>query len=93
MKIIDKILDNYYSKKLIEKIDIEIRGRFYCDIKVKESGEGYIVEIKRKELNNFKYEEIFRFLKKDALSNLVNFHTKVLVDFVDLVLKEQKNEK
>lgn len=92
MKIIDRILDEYYSKKLIERIDCEIRGRFYCDIRVKESKSGYIVEIKNKEFNDFHYEKMLTFLKKEALSKLINFNTKTWVDFADLILREQRKK-
>ena len=72
MKVITKILDNYYSDKLIETIKDEINHKWFIDIRVKNNGNKVWVEVKRKKYNDNQYETIFGFYKRNAFANLID---------------------
>ena len=72
MKVIDKVLDNYYSYKLIETIKDEIKHKYFIDIRIKNNENGVWVEVKRQEYNDNQYEAVFGFYKRNAFANLID---------------------
>ena len=79
MKIIDNILDNYYTKQLIKEILHEIKIRFNLDTKIeyikskKPNGKQYTrVNIYAKPRHYKTYTHIFDFLKGDSFNHLTN---------------------
>lgn len=79
MKIIDNILDNYYTKQLIKEILHEIKIRFNLDTKIeyikskKPKGKQYTrVNIYAKPRHYKTYTHIFDFLKGDSFNHLTN---------------------
>lgn len=79
MKIIDNILDNYYTKQLIKDILHEIKIRFNLDTKIeyikskKPKGKQYTrVNIYAKPRHYKTYTHIFDFLKGDSFNHLTN---------------------
>ena len=79
MKIIDNILDNYYTKQLIKEILHEIKIRFNLDTKIeyikskKPKGKQYTrVNIYAKPRHYKTYTHILDFLKGDSFNHLTN---------------------
>lgn len=77
MKIIDNILDNYYTKQLIKEILYEIKIRFILDTKIEYEqnkivkGKKYTrVHIYAKPRHYKTYTHIFDFLKGDSFNHL-----------------------
>jgi len=66
MKLLSKILDNYYSNKLVQFVEMEIISKYIVDIK-RFNHKNYIeIRIKRTQYNDEQYMVIFRFNKQDA---------------------------
>lgn len=72
MKIIDKILDNYCSKKLTNVISKIIHSMFDIDIIFCEDEISIVVKAKKRIFNDKQYKQIYSFYKDDALSLLCN---------------------
>lgn len=77
MKVIDNILDNYYTKQLIKEILHEIKIRFNLDTKIeykkskKPKGKQYTqVHIYAKPRHYKTYTHILVFLKGDSFNHL-----------------------
>ncbi len=72
MKLITKILDTYYSDKLVALITRILYNRYNIDIRVT-TGEQYIrIEIKKTIYNDEQYKTIFAFKKEDSFSYICN---------------------
>lgn len=70
MKVIDKILDNYYSDKL-EKIIVErIRFKSFIDVRTEKSKLGVYIKVKEPKFKESEYEIIYAFKKEKALEIL-----------------------
>lgn len=66
MKILSKILDNYYSNKLVQIVKMKIISNYIVDIK-QFNYKNYIeIRIKKTCYNDKEYIVIFRFNKQDA---------------------------
>ena len=66
MKILSKILDNYYSNKLVQFVEMELISKYFVDIK-RFNHKNYIeIRIKRTHYNDKQYTVVFRFNKQDA---------------------------
>ncbi len=71
MKIIDRILDNYYSKKLEKYIYIELLV-YLIDTKFVCNDDKFQLLIKLPEYNDEQYQEILTFFKDEAIIHLCN---------------------
>ncbi len=72
MKVIDKILDNYYSDKL-EKIIVErIRFKSFVDVRTEKSKLGVYIKVKEPKFKDSEYEIIYAFKKEKAFEMLLN---------------------
>lgn len=69
--MIEKILDNYYSKKLI-KLFKDIEMDWYLDFNHIYSQDNILILVKRKKYSNKNWKEIARFKKEDSLIHLCN---------------------
>lgn len=72
MKVIKKILDNYFSEILINTIKKEIYYNHFVDVRIKDIKNKVWVEVKKQEYNNDQYEVIFGFYKGNAFANLID---------------------
>lgn len=79
MKVIDNILDNYYTEKLINEILYEIKIKFnldtkveYKQIKILKRKQYTLVHIYAKPRHYKTYTSIFKFLKEDSFNKLIN---------------------
>lgn len=66
MKLLTKILDNYYSNKLVQFVKMEIISKYVVDIKHFNHKNYIEISIKRTQYNNKQYRVVFRFNKQDA---------------------------
>lgn len=71
MKIIDKYLDNYYSKKLEKYIYSELL-EWFIDNKFIYNDNHIQLLIKLPEYNDKQYQEILTFYKEEAIIHLCN---------------------
>ena len=63
--MIEKILDNYYSNKVIEVIKLAIYSTsLFVDIKIKKTKDRIIIYIKRDKFKDIQYRQIFMFYKR-----------------------------
>lgn len=66
MKLLSKMLDNYYSNKLVQFVEMEIISKYIVDIK-QFNHKNYIeISIKKTQYNDKQYIVVFRFNKQDA---------------------------
>ena len=69
MKIIDKIMDDYYTKKLKAELSHYLLN-WFVDKKFVETNECVQLQIKKQEFNDKQYKTIFSFWKEDAFRYL-----------------------
>jgi len=88
MRILEKILDNYYKKKVIAYVKSEVQRKYFLDCKVVEYKDGQ-VDIQFKPKHYMYYTSILKFHKGDSLNWLIelrnpasNFILK-LIDKID----------
>ena len=94
MKLIDNILNNYFSKLLVKEIINSIKRKFDIDICVdtilsKKSSSKVVIKAKPKYYEN--YTDIYDFYKKDAfyeLIELINHKQSPIVELVDRLNKD-----
>jgi hypothetical protein len=77
MKLIDNILDDYFTKNLIKEIKYNIRIRNNVDTKIEyeksSMGKAYTkIKILAKPRHYKNYTEIFYFIKGDSLNHLTS---------------------
>lgn len=94
MKVIDRILNNYYSKKLEEYIDRELL-EWFIDKKFIYNDNHIQLLIKLPEYNDKQYQEILTFFKEEAIIYLCNQNElkKVLKDRIKTYFKYVKENK
>ena len=83
-RIFDKILNRYYTNKIIEKITDFIESRFLVDILFKKNKEYIGLYGKKLEYND--YTEIIKFDREDVFDILVNFNE--VIEFLYEEIKE-----
>ena len=66
MKLLSKMLDNYYSNKLVQFVKMEIISKYIVDIKHFNHKNYIEIRIKRTQYNDKQYTVVFRFNKQDA---------------------------
>jgi len=66
MKLLSKMLDNYYSNKLVQFVEMEIISKYIVDIKQFNHKNYTEISIKRTQYNDKQYIVVFRFNKQDA---------------------------
>lgn len=71
MKIINRVLDNYYSDKLSEAIESAITGHFMIDVKAIKGKEDITIYAKPCHYETYTY--ILSFRKEDAFSRMYDF--------------------
>lgn len=91
-KFIDKILDNYYSRKLVNKIENCIRFTYDLDIQTLWEDNLVRVKIKNKKYKDDHYYSIFIFECDNALTYLIRFSEldKTLKHAIDYYLDNEK---
>lgn len=91
MKIITKILDNYYSEKL-KKLLSRYMLVWYLDKKFIEEHEKISLLIKRPEYNDKQYKEVISFYKDNAFEYMCNQKEieNVLKELVERYCEEYK---
>ncbi len=67
MKIISKLLDAYYTNKLISYI-IFVLNDFVIDVRTEKHEYLVIIKVKKSKYNDSQYKEIYRFSKEDAFT-------------------------
>lgn len=101
MKIIENILDDYFTKKLIEDIFYRIRISFSLDTKVEyqknKMGKRYTqVILYAKPKHYTRYTKLFDFAKGDSLNHLTNLkcaEKSYILDKIKKIDKENLWEK
>ena len=71
MKIIEKILDKYYAKKLDDFVKF-IELEYYLDFKHIYTKKDILIQVKEKRYNDDEYLEIIHLKKKDSFIHLCN---------------------
>lgn len=69
--MIEKILDNYYSKKLDDFIKF-IEMEYYLDFKHIYTKEYILIQVKKKKYKKELFKEIIHLRKKDSFTHLCN---------------------
>jgi hypothetical protein len=91
MRIITKILDNYYSEKL-KKLLSRYMMRWFLDKRFIEEHERISLLIKRPEYNDKQYKEVISFYKDNAFEYMCNQKEieNVLKELVERYCEEYK---
>ena len=91
MRIITKILDNYYSKKLEKLLSRYMMG-WFLDKRFIEEHERISLLIKRPEYNDKQYKEVISFYKDNAFEYMCNQKEveNVLKELVERYCEEYK---
>lgn len=91
---IKKIIDEYYSEKLIQMIENNINVIFYLDLKTEKHENRYFIYVKRKEYNDLQYTHIYNFREKDALFFLLDQQEfkKTIRKIIDEYLETSRGE-
>ena len=80
-RFITKILDEYYTHKLIDKIKDFIICTYNLDLKTEWKGNNVILYVKKRKHKDEYYEQIYTFNYCDSLMWLINLNsTKEIVD-------------
>lgn len=85
MKLITKILDNYYTEKVDEFIK-SIEMSWYLDFKHVYTKDKILVLVKKKKYNDKLFREIMHFQKKDSFTYLCD--KEKLANTIDISIKE-----
>lgn len=93
--MIEKILDKYYTKKLIEKLDLDLK--LYClDTKYNFEKEKVSVYIKKKYWNDKNYVYLASFYYKETLEYIVNYKymelLKDLAKYIKAIFNKKEGE-
>lgn len=89
MKAIEKILDKYYMRKLVDRIKLVLS--MYClDFEYKYQKEGFLINVKKKKYKD--YTTIIKIENKYCLSYLCDYQC-FIEDIKDLVNEYIKNER
>ncbi len=72
MKVLNKILDNYYTDKLIEQLRLESL-MYRVNLKFVKDNSDLDVFIKMREFNDEQYALIMVVRKQDSINHLINF--------------------
>lgn len=70
--MIEKILDNYFTKKLLDRTK-DIIIMYWLDYKFEKKGNEVIIKIKQKKFKNSLYCTIDMFFKDESINKLCNF--------------------
>lgn len=89
MKLITKILDNYYTEKLEDFIK-QIEISWYLDFKHINTKDELLVLVKKKKYNDKLFREIMHFQKKDSFTYLCD--KEKLAKNIDRLIKEYSGD-
>lgn len=89
MKVIEKILDKYYMKKLVDRIKLGLLI-YRLDFEYKYEKDGFLINIKKKKYKD--YTTLIKIDKKYCLSYLCDYGN-FIDDVRDLVIKYIENER
>ena len=92
MKILEKILDNYYKKQFIQYVIDEVNIRYMLDSNIVEDKDGQ-VKIQFKPKHYINYTTVLNFHKGDSLNWLIslrNSASKVILHRIEEIDKKQQ---
>lgn len=87
--MIEKILDNYFTKKLLDRTK-DIMMNYWLDYKFEKQGNAVFIKIKHKRFKNSLYCTIGAFLKDKSINKLCNF--KEYEDYIKKGIKWYQNK-
>jgi len=88
-KILGKILDNYFSNKLLYKIQRGLEFRYLIDIKIKKDGNLYVIYVKNQKYNDKQYKELYNFTTYEAADCFIRINMSKLFENTERLLKEE----
>lgn len=90
MKIISKILDAYYTNKLIDYIKFVLND-FLIDVRTIKYKYLVVIKVKKPKYNDIQYKEIYRFSKEDAFT-LMCMYKDVTTEILENINKYREKE-
>lgn len=90
-KIITKILDKYYSKKLIDEILQSLRFTFDLDFRTEYNKDKVRLYIKKRKYKDEEYYQLYYFRYEEAFNNLLRIDKvkSAMRECVEMYLKEE----
>lgn len=91
MKVIEKILDKYYMKKLVDEIKFTLK--YYClDFEYKYEKNGFLINVKKKKYKD--YTTIIKIDKKYCLSYLCDYGNFIdnLTKYINEYIENERNK-
>lgn len=90
MKIITKILDNYYTEKLKQELE-RCRLGYFIDTRFVDNEYGFQFQIKKEEYNEKQYQVLGMFYKEDSFYNICILDK--IKERIDKLIKEYIGDK
>ena len=66
MKLLDKILDDYYARRLLESTKREVEVKYGLDVKIVKKKSLYLFSVKRHKFNDECFREIYSVRAENA---------------------------
>ena len=94
MRLVEKILDEYYLRRLILKIELILLLYRYLDYKTLVRDNRLYIYVKFKIENDKQYKEIYSLPKAESFTALVNYKEfeDRLKEYIQEYIKDEKNK-